>query len=274
MSEQDTVNEADKDQTSNTVDTKPEQPTRQRSTIGFPYMPMHDAEALAGAIHSNAGHGDCSIHQMAAWTSQSPKSSTFRVQIAAARMFGLIESDGTEAYRLTILGRRLLDPATARSARAEAFLNVPLFSAVFEKYKDGALPPAAALEREIALLGVAEKQKSKARHVFEKSATSAAFFEHGKTKLVMPAVAKAAEEPPPPGRINGGGGGGDGESIDLDPLLMALLRKIPPVYEDWPAEKRVRWFKTFAMNVSQVYDEDENPVELNIELKNEHIEKD
>jgi hypothetical protein len=32
----------------------------------------------------------------------------------------------------------------------EAFLNVPLFKAVFEKYREGALQPSAALERDIA----------------------------------------------------------------------------------------------------------------------------
>ena len=46
---------------------------------------------------------------------------------------------------------------------------------------------------------------------------------------------------------------------------MALLRKIPK--EDWPDEKRLRWFRTFAMNVSQVYDDDKRPVELKIELE-------
>jgi hypothetical protein len=28
--------------------------------------------------------------------------------------------------------------------------------------------------------------------------------------------------------------------------------------------QRVRWFKTFAMNVSQIYDPDDSPVEMEI----------
>jgi hypothetical protein len=64
-------------------------------------------------------------------------------------------------------------------------------------------------------------------------------------------------------RRNGGGDGGD---LHLDPLLMALLRKIPQADAGWPADNRLRWFRTFAMNVSQVYD-DASPVELGIELK-------
>jgi len=49
---------------------------------------------------------------------------------------------------------------------------------------------------------------------------------------------------------------------------MALLRKIPKAGMDaWPADNRLRWFRTFAMNVSQVYDADDDPVELEIKLK-------
>jgi hypothetical protein len=50
-------------------------------------------------------------------------------------------------------------------------------------------------------------------------------------------------------------------------LLIALLKKIPTSGE-WPAAQRVRWFKTFAMNVSQIYDVDaKQPVEMKIELE-------
>lgn len=74
-------------------------------------------------------------------------------------------------------------------------------------------------------------------------------------------------------KSDGDGKGGDrgdgdsrsGESLNLDPLILALLQKIPHKGELWQADKRLRWFKTFAMNVSQVYDEDNDPVELKIE---------
>ena len=59
----------------------------------------------------------------------------------------------------------------------------------------------------------------------------------------------------------------DSGDIDLDPLLLALLKKIPPIADGWPPEKRVRWFRTFAMNVSQVYDGDSDPVELKIDVE-------
>ncbi|MDE5452249.1 hypothetical protein GWE18_05065 [Bradyrhizobium sp. CSA112] len=64
------------------------------------------------------------------------------------------------------------------------------------------------------------------------------------------------------------GGDGGGDNLNLDPLLLALLKKIPPVDKGWPAPQRVRWFRTFAMNVSQIYDgEMMEPVELKIDLE-------
>jgi hypothetical protein len=58
------------------------------------------------------------------------------------------------------------------------------------------------------------------------------------------------------------------DSLGLDPLLIALLKKIPEPGKQWPAQTRLRWFRTFAMNVSQIYDADESePVEMKIELE-------
>ncbi|HEX7643113.1 MAG TPA: hypothetical protein VF472_12985 [Burkholderiaceae bacterium] len=249
--------------------------TRQRSTIGFPYSDYEAAVAVALAIHGNVGHGDCSAtSQLAAWMDQSPKSSSYRSQLAAARLFGLIESNDAESYHLTDLGRRVVDQSQARQAKAEAFLRVPLFRALYDKYKGHVTPPSAALEREIAALGVSEKQKGRARQVFESSAQQTGFREQGPNKLVLPAVLVKDADPAKQANANdgntggnGGNGGGGTTGLDLDPLLLALLQKIPKQGEQWPATKRLRWFQTFAMNVSQVYDEDDSAVEITVTLQ-------
>jgi len=106
----------------------------------------------------------------------SPKSSSYRIQISATRMFGLVDTTSGR-HRLSQLGRMIVDPQREREARTRAFQNVPLYKAIFENYKGGVLPPAAALERDIIGLGVAEKQTSRARQVFEKSAEQAGYFE-------------------------------------------------------------------------------------------------
>lgn len=243
---------------------------RQRSAIQFPYVDFDTAAKLARAIHDNVGNSTCSLGQLAAWTDQSPKSSGFRTQVSAARMLGLLDGEG-DSYRLTQLGKQLHDPITARKAKAGAFLSVPLFAAIYAEYKDGVLPPTAALERAIANFGVSLKQKERARQIFERSAEQTGFFESGKSRLVMPAIKSDDPPPPPPpppggGGGGGNGGGGDGLKLDhIDPLLMELLRKIPSAEEGWPEQKRLRWFRTFAMNVSQIYDDDDSAIELKID---------
>jgi hypothetical protein len=271
MSEQQPVTEELDDEPGESSD---EVKSRQRSTIAFPYSDYEGAAEVAAAIHGNVGHGTCSLPQLAAWMDSSVKSSSFRTLISAARLFGLIDSDNAESYRLTDLGTRLADPKQLKAAQAEAFLRVPLFAALFEKYKHGVTPPSAALEREIASLGVSEKQKTRARQVFESSAQQTGFRQHGPNRLVMPAVAIFPTTPQPapaaePETAKSQGGGISSADLDLDPLLIALLQKIPANGQPWPKDRRVRWFRTFAMNVSEVYDAEDDPVELEIQAAKE-----
>jgi hypothetical protein len=231
---------------------------RQRSTIGFPYMPLKDAVELAEAIHGNAGLGECDDDQLAAWTGQSTKSSGFRVQISSARQFGLVTSDAAGRYRLTDLGRMIVDPNQAREAKAQAFLNVPLYKAIFDKYRGGVLPgQAAALEREMVGLGVSDKVKDRARQTFERSAEQAGYFEHGKNRLVMPAIVAVRDAPPADpdeGRNGGGGGNGGGPTgPDVDPIIQGLLARLPPSGEVWPEAERNLWLELLKGSFKLIY---------------------
>ncbi|MDG4889470.1 MULTISPECIES: hypothetical protein [unclassified Mesorhizobium] len=230
---------------------KPEQRTRQRSTISFPYMDLRSAVAFADAIHAHVGTGECDDDQLAAWTSQSAKSSTFRVQVYTARMFGVLEGDGPR-HRLTELGRQVVDPNQARAAKARAFLNVPLYRAVFDKYKGGVIPPAAALERDMVQLGVAEKQRDRARQAFERSADQAGFFEHGRNRLVQPGVIAGETPQQQPSAENGGNGGSGGGSGPKDPLIAALIQKLPQS-GPWDAVQRVAWLNLMKMAFQLTY---------------------
>jgi hypothetical protein len=250
---------------------------RQRSSIAFPYMDLNEAVALAKAIHNNVGTGTCSIEQLAPWVKQSPTSSGFRSRLAASRLFGLINTDRSDALQLTELGRLVVDNKRDREGRAKAFLSVPLYSAVHDKFKGGVVPPAAALEKEFVALGVASTLTDTARRIFERSAEEAGFFEAGRDRLVMPGFVPQQDAPAVDtgGEGNGGGtgsgsggGAGEGVELDLDPLLIALLKKIPSTEKGWSGPNRLRWFRTFAMNVSQIYDADDNEaVEMKIELE-------
>jgi hypothetical protein len=237
-------------------ETKPKQ-RRQRSTVPFAYIDLQDVMEVAVAIHENVGSGDCDEHQLAVWLKKSQKSSGFRSVWSTARLFGLIEAENGK-FRLSPLGRRAVDPAQERGAKVEAFLTVPLYNAVFEKYKGGVLPPAAALEREIVEIGVAEKQKHTARLVLERSAHYAGFFEHGKDRLVMPGIAlderqepaKTAESERRGG--SGKGGSGDGEN-PRHPLIEGMFQSLPPNGQSWTLEEVADWLHAAAYHLRFAY---------------------
>lgn len=227
---------------------------KERSTIGFPYGDLDSVVTLAQAIHNNVGTGECTDDQLAAWTNQSHKSSGFRTDVYAARMFGVIESPGSGTHRLTPLGRRVVDRNQARAARAEAFLNVPLYRALFDKHRGASLPAVAALEREINGLGVADKMKDRARRTFERSAEQAGFFEHGRDRLVMPGVGRFEDAPPADAPNGGGGGGGEGGGTSaLHPFIQGLLGELPAPKSDWSAADRIKWLQTAANIFDLIY---------------------
>src|ERR1700689_1505839 len=80
-------------------------PRYSRSTIGFPYTPLKDAELIAKQLHDEYG-GKASPEQLAASLSASAKSGAFRIKIATARSFGALPVS-RESLNLTPLGRRL-----------------------------------------------------------------------------------------------------------------------------------------------------------------------
>lgn len=231
--------------------------TRQRSKISFPYMDLKAAVDMATAIHNHVGVRECSDDQLGPWTGQSHKSSTFRVQIYTARIFGILEGEGSR-HKLSQLGRAIVDPNQAREAKARAFLNVPLYQAIYEKYRGGVLPPAAALQRDMVDLGVAEKQKDRARLVFERSADQAGFLEHGRDRLVMPGVRADSDSPGPKDRPGGGGGGNGGDDgrtkmPDVDPIITGLLARLPKAGAVWPEPERDLWLQLLKGSFQLIY---------------------
>jgi hypothetical protein len=260
---------ADNDNTGSAAAQASAERRRFKSEIEFPYSDLESAVELAQTIHSKAG-SSCEIEELAAWMGQTATGGTFRTRLGAARLFGLIETNQGRAT-LTQAGRDVLPVSgNERSGRVAAFLNVELFRAMYDRYKGNALPPPPAIERQMEELGVSPKQKERARQTFMKSAQYAAFIDAATGRFVKPGIAQREEEsgPPPQPEIDRGGGGGDGTTeLALDPLLIALLKKVPSPDKGWPGPARVRWFRTFAMNVSQIYDVDGEPVEMKIELE-------
>jgi hypothetical protein len=236
---------------------KPEGAKRERSTIEFPYTGLEDAIAVAKGIHDTAGSTICQHEQLASALGLSMNSSGYRLRVSAARHFGLTEST-TGGVKLLPLGQMIVDSAREREAKVRAFLNVPLFMAIYEQNRGKQLPPAAALEREMAGLGVAEKQKERARQVFQRSAEIAGFFEMDRARLIMP-PGVGAENPAPAdatkeGDKNGNGSGdGSGGKSDIDPIILGLLARLPKSGDVWPEAQRELWLELLKGSFKLIY---------------------
>ena len=227
--------------------------TRERSTIPFPYSDLDEAVSVATAIFNNVGPGSCSDDQLAPWMSLSPKSSGYRSRLAAARLFGLLESPTSSTRQLTPLGNKIVDPAQAGLAKSEAFLEVPLFRAVYEGFRGNALPPDNALEAEFHRLGVAKKQTAKARWAFQRSAKTAGYFHAGAGRLVKPGFATTepgAREIEDPTRSDNAVSEPTTETSQprkYHLFVEGLLERLPPTGKTWPLKERIAWLNAAAV---------------------------
>jgi hypothetical protein len=237
---------------------------RELSTIDFPYNSLEDVIPVAKAVHKLGGN-ECRIETLAGELGhESIKSGGFRQKIASAQDFGLT-SYSSGMVRLTSLGERIVDQDQERAARVEAFLKVPLYAAIYEEFKNGALPPTLGLEAKMVSLGVSVKQKDKARQVFQRSAKEAGFFAYGTTKLIYPAVGKpevkgtAAQTPDEINKKNGNGGGeggGGNEPPKYHPFIAGLLDTLPPTGNpktEWTLQGRQDWLQTAAGIFNLIY---------------------
>jgi hypothetical protein len=219
-------------------------------------MDLSASVAIAKAVHENVGTGVCENDQLAAWMNQSSSSSSFRLRVAASRLFGLLETTGPDGIQLTALGRLVVDPKREREARARAFLCVPLYRAVFDKFKGGTIPPTAALERELASLGVAGTLTDRARSVLERAAEHAGYVAHGRDRLVMPGFAPENEHDVRDDEEKGSRGGGDGggdEGPPRHPLITGLFQSLPPDGAPWTIEEAADWLQAAAYNLRFAY---------------------
>jgi hypothetical protein len=235
---------------------------RERSTIGFPYLDLDDSIEIAKGVHDLTG-ANCQWDQLAAKLDQSATGGAFRQRVMTAKMFGFVTySQGT--ITLTPLGSRLCDPQQEASAKSEAFLNVPLYKAVYEQFRSVTLPPVSALENAMVSMGVAQKQKDKARQVFQRSATQAGFFALGPNRLVLPAIRNSAAAPAvtpieePEKTEKKKPKDADEDDEEMHPFIKGLLRKLPPPDSEWPNDKRAKWLQAAINIFDLMYTESED----------------
>ena len=241
-----------------------EERTNERSTIAFPYADLDAVVELAKALYSRAGRGACELADLAGELNQ-VFGSAFRLKTAAAKIFGVTEKEGRDAARLTDLGLRIIAPEQESAARAEAFLAVPLYLALFDRYRGILLPSAKALEREMVKLGVSPKVADRARQAFERSARQAGFFGPGENRLVRPKLDNTSNstDPQPDKGRSEDAKLGQKASIhhgvsgkDLHPFIQGLLETLPDTGSQWPMKDRAKWLKLAAHAFDLIYEGD------------------
>ncbi|HSZ00513.1 MAG TPA: hypothetical protein VK788_13525 [Terriglobales bacterium] len=232
---------------------------RERSTIEFPYLDLDAAVEVAKGVYK-VGGTSCGWDQLAAQLKQAAAGGGFRLRMMTAKTFGLL-TYGQGTVTLTELGQRLNDPQQEKAAKADAFLKVPLYFKIYENYKNTTLPPTDALESEIVKMGVAPKQKGKARQAFQRSAQSADYFWSGSNRLVRPAIkgsAGAAASPVNPEEKEEPEDKGKKEKdkkreTRLHPLIEGLLEELPEPKTEWPIEERKNWLEMVSGIFNVIY---------------------
>ena len=228
---------------------------RERSTIKFPYTDISEAVSMAKGVR-HLGGSACEWDQLAAHLKFSATGGGFRQRVMGARVYGIL-TYVQKKVSLTDLGSRICDPEQEKSAMVEAFLKVPLYKAIYEKFVGATLPPTTGLEAEIANMGVSPKQAGRARQVFSTLREQAGFFWSGKERLVKPA-------------LNGGGtskehqeGGRDQDPVgsedktnggkELHPFVEGLIQSLPSVGEPWPLGTRIQWLQAAVSCFNLIY---------------------
>jgi hypothetical protein len=227
---------------------------RVRSTIVFPYFGLEEAVGVADVVHSHYG-GRCDFDQLAASLDQKASSGGFRLKVSATRIFGLVTTSG-QTVSVTDLGSHAVDERTGKRARTEAFLHVPLYQALFERFRGRSLPNDKGLEGAIRDLGVSEKQVTTARLAFQKSADYAGFFAHGRDRLVMPAGGTMVPEPASESTASGReapASSSESPSIMAHPQIVGMLGALPEPGQDFPQDDRDLWLEAAKVNLQLIY---------------------
>jgi len=241
---------------------------REQSTISFPYVDLDSAISVAEAMRK-AGAVPMSRDQVAVAAGMSANSGAFLNKLSATRMFGLVTVGGGQVI-LTPLAFLALDDGDddrGKAARAEAFLNVPLFRKIYDEFRGRQLPPRPhGLEQALISFGVANNQKGTARGTFDRSAQQAGFFPDGRQDRLVAPIRRSStsrqEEPVGEVRAAAGtiagtstmiGGASISAPAQLHPFIQGLIAALPPVGSEWPAAERANWLQAAANNFNLMY---------------------
>ena len=224
----------------------------QTSKLSFPQVTLENCIPIAQAIYK-VGGDECTWDQLAAYLQLAPKSGNFRAKMLSTKRFGLL-TYASGMVQLTSLGRRTLHVETDKEMLVEAFFSVTIFKDLYEHFQGMPVPPNEAIEGKLSTLGLPTTQTKRARQVFLSSAQYAGFRDLAPDRLVLPVsssqrikdepVIEEKEETIEKQVSN---------SLEINPLIMGLLNKMPKENESWPIDKFIIWLKTLQLNLAVIY---------------------
>lgn len=250
---------------------------RVRSGTSSPYFDLDTSIKVAETIHGMGG-GSCSSDQLAHWLSyKTTRSGTYLTRIAAARQFGLIESN-SDRHTVTERGMRIVAPVMdndATQAKIDAFMDVELFSKVFQRFRGSTLPTDSGLKNLFATpeYAILPDRIDAAIRVLNNSAEQAGFLvaSGDQRRLITPSVvgtpspkaqSNAGEQekaPAPASEKSKGIGASNVEHTGgVHSAIVGLLRELPPPGAPWSSSKKQRFLTAFQSTIDFIYPEDES----------------
>jgi hypothetical protein len=246
---------------------KPED-SRTRSPHSCPYFDLDQSIKVAEVIYQKGG-GSASPDLLALWLDySSTRSGTYLTRVSAAKVYGLIESEG-DVFSVTERAKLILSPVMPDDAvkgKVEAFLSVPLFSKAFEAFKGQQLPPRVGLENLFrGNYKIVNDRVTPSVRIFLNAAEQAGMLASGKDgvqRLVKPIGTGQSAHTPASTKedtkieekpIERQKGGGEGPPGGIHTAIVGILRELPPVGTPFPEKKKERFLIAFEAILDVVY---------------------
>jgi hypothetical protein len=241
---------------------------REVSRFSYPYYDLETTLEVARVLYNQAG-GKASFAQLASYLGHKDESSgAFIAKIWGAKHFNLVTIQ-LQVVSITQLGERLasLQPGFQRDVcLAEAFLNVPLFREVYNRFQNSTLPSTkeGLLNVLQNTFGVPSKRASVALKVLLASAEQAGFRRADPNRLVHPVPigllekdvqpevqagqkeetkATPSSEPSPPETLK----------IKVHPAISGFLQELPENKQGWSVSEQQRWLEAFTAMIKAIY---------------------
>jgi hypothetical protein len=235
---------------------------RGRSMAGFPYVDLDLGVETAKYVFEM--DGSCTFEQLSEKSGQAIDSNALRIRINTTwRQYGLIVVNG-DRISLSDLGKAVLQPATERQARVEAFLRVPIYKDIFNKFRGETLPASKVLEQVMEDMGVAPKQSARARQILMRSAKQAGLFEDSDFSLAIPRGVEIVED-----RVSEPQSGSTNSPAEVttthskrEPIFEALWGMVPPSGAEWSIEARAKWLNMLSNALDMSLTAPDNTIEV------------